>query len=294
MGTSPHHADSSTNVPTPASIRAAVDLLAETERWIVRAVQEQLLRWGDCARPQLRSAGEHGEARVRMRARALLRALDVRDCLRRFAALELDRGGRREAGSLLQGAVLLSQMTRTFVPAEDELRGWIETTARQLRTRMLRRSLPTCARMLAEELAGELGFRGGDASRVEVDHVWIDRVWQGRVGIPVSLSLIYLVVARQAGLSAVGVALPDHFLVRLHGVRPVLVDPFHGGRSVTKVDCIRYLRSSGHHPVLDHLRDLTDREVLAHYLRALRRAAGCRATVVSETLGNALGHLEAN
>lgn len=294
MGMSPQHANSTRNAPTPARIRAAVALLAEPEGWIVRTVQDHILRWGECARPELRSACEHQDAHMRMRARALLRAFDVRDCLRRFATLELDRDGRREAASLLHGAVLLSHMTRTFAPEEQELRGWIEAEARQLRARIGGRSLPTCARMLAEQLAGGLGFHGGDASCLETDHVAIDRVWQGRIGIPVSLSLIYLMVARWAGLSAVGVALPDHFLVRLHGVRPVLVDPFHGGRSVTKVDCIRYLRSSGHDQVLDHLRDLTDREVLAHYLRALRRAASYRAGDASTTLGNALGHLEAN
>jgi hypothetical protein len=52
----------------------------------------------------------------------------------------------------------------------------------------------------------------------------------------------------------------------------VLVDPYHAGRTITKADCARYLRASGHRPVRDHLRDLTDREVLLHYLAALQRA----------------------
>lgn len=196
---------------------------------------------------------------------------------------------------LLQGAVLLSHMTRTFAPEVEELRGWIEAEAKTLRARIHGRSLPTCARMLSEQLAAGLGFHGGGASCLDVDHVSIDRVWLGRTGTPVSLSLIYLLVARWAGLSCAGVALPDHFLVRLHGLRPVLVDPYHSGRTVTKADCIRYLRSSGHDQVLEQLRDLADREVLAHYLRGLRRAVSYRAGAdTSTTLGSALGHLEAN
>lgn len=290
---SSHHASSSRPAPTPARIRAAVALLAESEPWIVQTVQEQLLLWGACAQPELQAVAEHADARVRMRARALLRQIEVRACLQRFAALQLD-GGHREPSALLQGAVLLSHMARTFAPDADELCGWIDAEARTLQRQVQGRSMPTTARMLAGRLAVGLGFHGGDASCLDPEHVAIDRVWQGRLGVPVTLSLIYLLVARQAGLSAAGVAMPDHFLVRLHGVRPVLLDPFHGGRSVTKVDCIRYLRSAGHEQVLDHLRDLSDREVLAHYLRALRRATSYRAGGAAATLGHALEHLEAN
>ena len=82
--------------------------------------------------------------------------------------------------------------------------------------------------------------------------------------------------------------------MRLHGVRPVLVDPFHGGRTVTKTDCVRYLRSLGYEQVRAHLRDLSDRELLAHYLRELRSAAGYRGRCDAQrTLGDALLHLEA-
>ena len=109
----------------------------------------------------------------------------------------------------------------------------------------------------------------------------------------IAWALWYLLVARWAGLSAAGVAMPDHFLVRLHGVRPVLVDPLHGGRTITKVDCARHLRASGHDQVREHLRDLTDREVLIHYLRGLQRAAAHRAVPETQrTLGHALSLLE--
>ena len=107
------------------------------------------------------------------------------------------------------------------------------------------------------------------------------------------LTLLYLLVARWAGLSAAGVALPNHFLVRLHGPRPVLLDPFHGGRTITKTDCARYLRSQGVERVQEHLRDLTDREVLIHYLRALRRASAPRnQTEGQASLDRALSLLE--
>ena len=61
---------------------------------------------------------------------------------------------------------------------------------------------------------------------------------------------------------------------------------------MTKADCARYLRSNGYDRVRDHLRDLTDREVLIRYLRSLRAANQRPASEVSKALGEALGLLE--
>ncbi len=289
---SPHGTPESSR-PTPAQITAAILLLGDDRGPIQTAARERLLRWGELAVAQLREGGEAEPVRTRARCRALLRTLEIRGCLRRFARLRLGRGGRGSAPALLEGAVLLSKMVRTFVPDALELAARLRRHANELRGEFVGRSLPTRARLLAERLHDALGLQGGDASVLELDHVLIDRVLEHRTGIPVSLSLIYLLTARWAGLSVAGVALPDHFLVRLHGVRPVLVDPYHGGRSITKADCARYLRASGHDQVREHLRDLTDREVLIHYLRSLRRAASYRAVPETEqTLGDALALLE--
>jgi regulator of sirC expression with transglutaminase-like and TPR domain len=239
-------------------------------------------------------AARDGDVPTRLRARALLRQLDVGCCLRQFAALDLDGERRGAPEPLLEGAVLASHMVRTFAPAASELRRFLEGEAATLRARFVGRSLPTCARLLSERLTGELGFRGAEAARRDMDHVLLDRVIARRVGWPVSLSLVFLLVGRWAGLTVTGVGMPDHFLVRLHGSRPVLVDPFHGGRSITKADCVRHLRSMGYGQVREHLRDLTDRELLAHYLRDLRRAAGRRGCPAAlRTLGDALLRLEA-
>ena len=289
--------------PTPAQLAAAIALLGDDRGPIQAAASARLLRWGELARKPLQDAAEAEAVLLRMRARALLRALDMQKDLRRFAELRLGRGGRGSAPALLEGAVLLTQMVRTFVPDTAALTARLRREANTLRGEFAGRSLPVCARLLAQRLHGELRLTGGDPGALEtekpsldrpsLDRVSIDRVLELRTGVPVALSLIYLLVARWAGLSAAGVAMPDHFLVRLHGVRPVLVDPLHGGRTITKVDCARHLRASGHEQVREHLRDLTDREVLIHYLRGLQRAAAHRAVPETQrTLGHALSLLE--
>ena len=279
--------------PTPAQIAATISLLADDHSPVQVAARERLLRWGDLAIVPLQEGAEADSVRMRARCRAVLRTLEVRKCLRRFAQLRIGRGGRGSPQALVEGAALLSNMVRTFVPDAVEIGGRLRREATNLRRDFAGRSLPVCARRLAQRLHHELGLQGGDASALEPDHVLIDRVLERGTGVPVSLALLWILVARWAGLSASGVAMPDHFLVRLHGVRPVLIDPYHAGRAITKADCARHLRSTGHEQVNEYLRDLSDREVLIHYLRCLRNAAHHRGVPeTQQTLGHALALLE--
>ncbi|MFN9948734.1 MAG: transglutaminase family protein [Planctomycetota bacterium] len=263
-------------LPTAADLAAVVDLLADGQAVVAAAARARVLRWGDHALPAVRAAAEAGDARLRARCRSLLRSLEVRDCLVRLSRLRLVAAGRGSPTTLLVGAALLSRMARTFVPTDGELIAGLHEHARAVAARAEGRSLPYAARALAERLHGDAGWRGGLGGAAPVEQVAVDGVLATGEGAPVALSLLYLVVARWAGFSAAGVAMPGHFLVRLHGVRPVLVDPFHGGRVVTKLDCMRLLRRAGHRPVAPLVRDLGDRPVLRAYLDCLRAAVAQR------------------
>lgn len=279
--------------PNAAQLAAAVRLLADDSVGVAAAARARLLRAGAAALPLLRGGADSPDLVLRARCRSMLRAFEVKDCLARFSRLRFGDSGRSAAGPVLEGAVLLAKMVRTFVPDASDLVAILRYQATELQARCAGRSLPFCARLLAEQLHGVQGLRGAPEGAATLDHVSVDRVLTGRVGAPVALSLVYLLVARWAGLSAAGVAIPGHFLVRLHGERPVLLDPYHGGRTVTKADAARFLRGAGHHPVLPHLRDLDDRELLLHYLRALRDAASQRpAEHALQSLGRAEALLE--
>lgn len=282
--------------PTAKALAAAVRLLADGDPEVAGAAREWLQRCGEAAGEALAAGAEDADPRLRSRARGLLRLLEVRAILGRLGDLDLGPGNARRAMPLLQGAVLVGQMVRPFAPAAGELKAWLRGEAELLRRRFEGRSLAARARLLAERLHDQLGFRG-EAMRqggpLPLDHVLLHRVLAGSEGAAVTLCLIYLMAGRRAGLAMAGVALPGCFLVRIHGPRPVLVDPVRGGRTVTKADCVRFLRAKGHDRVQHHLRDLTDREMLVHYLRGLRRAAAESAEPnVRATLGHALAALE--
>jgi regulator of sirC expression with transglutaminase-like and TPR domain len=92
--------------------------------------------------------------------------------------------------------------------------------------------------VVAELLHGELGFSGNPDAYYDPRNSYLNEVLERRLGIPISLSALYLAVGRRLGLPFEGVGMPGHFLVRYrHPVSPVLLDPFAGGTIVSEAEC---------------------------------------------------------
>ena len=87
-------------------------------------------------------------------------------------------------------------------------------------------------------LFGELGFRGNSDDYYNPDNSYFNRVLETQTGIPITLSLLFLEVARRIGLRCRGVGMPGHFLVGLEG-EDVYFDPFNGGSALSSDDCRR-------------------------------------------------------
>jgi regulator of sirC expression with transglutaminase-like and TPR domain len=90
-------------------------------------------------------------------------------------------------------------------------------------------------RALAATLFGELGFRGNTDDYYDPRNSFLADVLDRKAGIPITLSVLYLEVARRVGIVADGVGFPGHFLVRVDGGRaPLILDPFGGGTALDR------------------------------------------------------------
>ncbi|MGH9748976.1 MAG: SirB1 family protein [Candidatus Polarisedimenticolia bacterium] len=89
-------------------------------------------------------------------------------------------------------------------------------------------------------LFDEMGFRGNRDEYFDPRNSFLNDVLDRRTGIPISLSAVYLEVARRIGCRLAGVSFPGHFLVRTTDrdvPEDVLIDPFNRGRILTEADC---------------------------------------------------------
>ena len=103
-------------------------------------------------------------------------------------------------------------------------------------------------RAFNEYLYDEQGFAGNRERYDDPRNSFLNEVLNRRTGIPISLAVIYLEVARRAGLPVDGVNFPGHFLLRAGssgdetGGEGVIIDPFHGGAQLSSYDCRQLLR----------------------------------------------------
>jgi len=98
-----------------------------------------------------------------------------------------------------------------------------------------------CLRRLTTFLYREQGFAGDAETGCHPDNSLLNRVLDRRRGLPLTLALVLIEVGRRAGVPLVGVGFPGHFLVR-HAHHPeIVLDPFDGGRPLTRGECAELL-----------------------------------------------------
>jgi regulator of sirC expression with transglutaminase-like and TPR domain len=100
--------------------------------------------------------------------------------------------------------------------------------------------------ILRRYLFDRQGFTGDERNYYDPDNSFLNRVLERKTGIPISLSCVYLFIARRLDLPAYGVGLPGHFIVG-HKTPPgvIYVDPFNRGTLLTRNDCIEVVRQRG-------------------------------------------------
>lgn len=132
------------------------------------------------------------------------------------------------------------------------------------------RSATERAVALAKILGGENGFVGDADTYDDPANADLIRVIDRRCGLPVSLSILYVSLARRLGWSAHALNTPGHVLVRLGPeAAPVLIDPFHGGAMVEHEQLSLLLSQMvGQRVILaaEHLLPMSNRAVLVRLL----------------------------
>jgi len=84
----------------------------------------------------------------------------------------------------------------------------------------------------------EFGLRGNEEDYFDPKNSFINEVLDRKIGIPITLSVIYMSVAEAIPLPLEGVGFPGHFLIRYAGEGDeLLIDPFHQGVILSVPDC---------------------------------------------------------
>jgi regulator of sirC expression with transglutaminase-like and TPR domain len=117
------------------------------------------------------------------------------------------------------------------------------------------------------------GFQGNTTEYYDARNSDLNEVLRRRLGIPITLAVVYMEVARRAGIATRGVGFPGHFLVKHVGPPEVVVDPFTGA-VLTEEDCRNRLETTlgpGTHSLASYLAAATPLDIVVRMLRNLKR-----------------------
>ncbi len=130
---------------------------------------------------------------------------------------------------LLRAAVAIAMHAMDDVDP-DNVDDILLAYATRVRSRVSGRQIQAVLAHLHHVLFTEEGFTGNQENYYHPLNSYLPAVLESKRGIPVSLALVYKVVAERVGLHAEGLNAPGHFLVRVRGARDwMIVDPFYGG-----------------------------------------------------------------
>lgn len=245
-------------------LRTLVDLLDDEDPNSLGLVHRQLLGVGKAALPYLEEAHDRLGPRLRDRLDAVISELRQQDLSRAFAELAGERDPDLERGALL--------LCRFGYPLLDPgpYTHWLDKTVAQLPCAGSPKDFYPALLRLNQELFGRLGFQGNRTRYYDPDNSFLHRVIDSRRGIPISLSVLYLLLGRRLDIPLQGAGIPGHFMVRFDlGFKTYLLDPFRGGQILTRSQCRAFLLRNGYPFREEFLEPASNRDILVRMIRNL-------------------------
>lgn len=202
--------------------------------------------------------------------------LDVKceDVLQRLEKL---CGSKVQNVDLLRSGLVLAQLDESDVDVEAYVSA-VDRMAEEIKAKFPEGADDKAKlTQLHQYLFEENGFHG---SRVDYYHranSYLNRVIDDREGIPITLSVLYMELAKRVGLMVEGVGLPGHFVVRVKHpgeAEGVIVDAFDRGKELTKAEAEALVKEqTGSNPTDEMWQAVTERAILQRMLQNLMGVA---------------------
>lgn len=261
---------SETGEATARQRAALVKLLADEDPVIYRTVRETIIAQGPGALAWLREHLLSEDPVVRRRAHGIVRQLDRQEADNRFLTFCLKQG---EDLPLEQGVWLLAR-TRYPEINSEAYAAMLDSYAMDIREEIASaRGAKEVLSRVGAYLFEALGFSGNEKDYYSPENSYLNRVLDRRTGNPISLCVVYLLLARRLQLPISGIGLPGHFICRYQSSAAELyIDVFGGGKLLAKADCVRYLLQANYSVREEYLAPLSPKRILLRICKNLHQA----------------------
>jgi regulator of sirC expression with transglutaminase-like and TPR domain len=251
--------------PSLGSREAVLALLDDPSPAVRKSLLAYFSAQGEPARLFLEALAKDGGRLLSTHARGYLEELKFTDPAAEFREFIRSLNYELETGALL--------LARTVFPDLDiglscQRLDDLAARCRELTAEPL--SVREKCRIINRVLFHENGYHGNREHYTDPLNSFLPVVLDRRKGIPLSLSIVYLLVAQRLGIDLEPVALPGHFMVGCYlEDAPLFIDPFDKGVFRSPEEVFAFLKAGAHQPTVADLAPTTVREVLCRNCRNL-------------------------
>jgi hypothetical protein len=242
---------------------ALAKLLSDDDPDTIRLVKEQLTAIGEDNPTRLYDLANADDPRLSYHARDVLTQIDGCRAEHDFHLLCLLAGDSFDIEEAVWTLSKVIDPSVCVLPFRDQINDWgseflervdcVSDNAERVR-------------LLSEFLGGELEFRGNSVQYYCEENSHLPYILESRMGIPITLTLVYQMIGARAAMKIEGINLPGHFIAR-HG--DVFFDPFHGGRILSRADIEQILARQDMELKDSHLQSANSRQFLLRILANL-------------------------
>jgi regulator of sirC expression with transglutaminase-like and TPR domain len=179
---------------------------------------------------------------------------------------------KEEDVDLFQAALLVAKLDNEELEVEP-YRKELERMAREVLAATPKNADAAAKRRaLNKYLFGERGFHGSRSDYYNKSNSYLNEVIDDREGLPITLAVLYMEVARRVGLKVVGVPLPGHFVAKDVTTPDAeqLIDVYDGGKALSREEAEKKVEAiTGQPPEEKHLAAATKRSILVRMLHNL-------------------------
>lgn len=263
-------------LPGKSEFEHLIKLLDDEDEIIYSNIKDRFISYGDQSYDYLKQYLNDENTLIKKRANEIFSILNFENIAEKFRVISL-----KNENEILEEAIFL--LASFEYPGVDFnlYKKELDKMALDIESRFLeintgKRTLETLEMLnsVNNYLFFEKGFKGNTDNYYDPDNSYLNKVLDTKLGIPVSLSILYLLIAKRLDLPVYGISLPGHFIVKYSDPEEeFFIDPFNNGVIISMKEAQEFIKKIGmskkNFDSIPYLKNSSDRETVLRVMRNL-------------------------
>lgn len=251
-----------------SEIKAITNLLKALDENTLKLLEEQLKTFDTSTLKEINSEISLDDINLRRQFLEIVQKIKREGLKKDF--IEWCKSHKQD---LEQGIFLVGLFDNSFLDLNyytNELNIWAESINNNLKKIKVKDDPTSIINEINHFLFMELGFKGNKENYYDPENSFIDKVIERKLGNPILLSMIYLLLTKRLGLPFSGVNMPAHFLIQyFDAFEPIFIDAFNQGEIITKQVCQERIKALKLTWQEEYLSAPTNKQIIGRILQNL-------------------------